>query len=184
MRETKAAYDTLSETTAEMENIHFEKKQLAQQWKARCFPSVTCPPPPASALRSFGSTWRVQRDSAASSADARCPLLSAACLRWRSATRRWRRRRLRCSSSMSRRSTSTPRRRHAAALSLCCPAVPCAPSYCLRRAAASSPHAIVSPNGWPQSPTDKHRLPYALPHRPCARRQHRRTLTPNCAWAC
>lgn len=36
MRETKAAYDTLSETTAEMENIHFEKKQLAQQWKTRC----------------------------------------------------------------------------------------------------------------------------------------------------
>lgn len=35
MRETKAAYDTLSETTAEMENIHFEKKQLAQQWKTR-----------------------------------------------------------------------------------------------------------------------------------------------------
>jgi hypothetical protein len=34
MRETRAAQETLAEAEAEMEVVHFEKKQLLAQWKS------------------------------------------------------------------------------------------------------------------------------------------------------
>lgn len=33
-RETRAAMETLAEAEAEMENVHFEKKQLVAQWRS------------------------------------------------------------------------------------------------------------------------------------------------------
>ena len=33
-RETRAALETLAEAEAEMEGVHFEKKQLVAQWKS------------------------------------------------------------------------------------------------------------------------------------------------------
>ena len=33
-RETRAALETLAEAEAEMESVHFEKKQLVAQWKS------------------------------------------------------------------------------------------------------------------------------------------------------
>ena len=33
-RETRAALETLAEAEAEMESVHFEKKQLLAQWKS------------------------------------------------------------------------------------------------------------------------------------------------------
>ena len=33
-RETRAAMETLVEAEAEMESVHFEKKQLVAQWKS------------------------------------------------------------------------------------------------------------------------------------------------------
>lgn len=34
VRETRAALETLAEAEAEMESVHFEKKQLVAQWRS------------------------------------------------------------------------------------------------------------------------------------------------------